>query len=101
MWRLAAWAFLARGGGWDFDVDFFCNYNGFYVDLRGFLQKKKRHPEMPLSLGVSLGRGVLFAEVFAAVFARGEGFAAFFAAPAFLVVKFFAVAFARVATEFF
>ena len=71
---------------------------------------KKRHPEMPLSLGVSLGRGVLFAEVFAAVFARGEGFsafmgkgfAAFFAAPAFLVVKFFAVAsFARVATEFF
>ena len=64
---------------------------------------------MPLSLGVSLGRGVLFAEVFAAVFARGEGlaafmgkgFAAFFAAPAFLVVKFFAVAFARVATEFF
>ena len=51
-----------------------------------------------------LGRGVLFAEVFAAVFARdeglaafmGKGFAAFFAAPAFLVVKFFAVAFARV-----
>ena len=70
---------------------------------------KKRHPEMPLLLGVSLGQGVLFAEVFAAVFARGEGFsafmgkglAAFFAAPAFLVVKFFAVAFARVATEFF
>ena len=100
MWRLAAWAFLARGGGWDFDVDFFATITAFMWIYVVFF-KKKRHPEMPLSLGVSLGRGVLFAEVFAAVFARGEGFAAFFAAPAFLVVKFFAVAFARVATEFF